>query len=38
MTEKEHLALIELAVAECPAGKSIIAGTGTNDTAPGRPA
>ena len=33
MTEKEHLALIELAIAERPAGKSIIAGTGTNDTA-----
>ncbi len=33
MTEAEHLALIELAVAERPPGKSIIAGTGTNDTA-----
>jgi 4-hydroxy-tetrahydrodipicolinate synthase len=33
MTEQEHLALIELAIAERPAGKSIIAGTGTNDTA-----
>lgn len=33
MTEKEHLGLIELAISERPAGKSIIAGTGTNDTA-----
>jgi 4-hydroxy-tetrahydrodipicolinate synthase len=33
MTEQEHLALIELAIAERPSGKSIIAGTGTNDTA-----
>jgi 4-hydroxy-tetrahydrodipicolinate synthase len=32
-TEKEHLGLIELAITERPAGKSIIAGTGTNDTA-----
>jgi 4-hydroxy-tetrahydrodipicolinate synthase len=33
LTEKEQLRLIELAIAERPAGKSIIAGTGTNDTA-----
>ena len=33
MTESEQLRLIELAIAERPAGKSIIAGTGTNDTA-----
>ncbi len=33
LTEEEQLGLIELAVAERPAGKSIIAGTGTNDTA-----
>jgi 4-hydroxy-tetrahydrodipicolinate synthase len=32
LTDEEHLALIGLAVAERPAGKSIIAGTGTNDT------
>src|SRR5208282_5269646 len=32
LTDVEQLALIELAVAERPAGKSIIAGTGTNDT------
>ncbi|HEY4894654.1 MAG TPA: 4-hydroxy-tetrahydrodipicolinate synthase [Solirubrobacteraceae bacterium] len=32
LTDEEQLALIELAVAERPAGKSIIAGTGTNDT------
>jgi 4-hydroxy-tetrahydrodipicolinate synthase len=32
MTDEEHLALIELAVSERPPGKSIIAGTGTNDT------
>jgi len=32
LTEAEQLRLIELAVAERPAGKSIIAGTGTNDT------
>jgi 4-hydroxy-tetrahydrodipicolinate synthase len=32
MTDEEQLALIELAVAERPAGASIIAGTGTNDT------
>jgi 4-hydroxy-tetrahydrodipicolinate synthase len=32
LTDDEQLALIELAVAERPAGKSIIAGTGTNDT------
>jgi 4-hydroxy-tetrahydrodipicolinate synthase len=33
LTESEQLGLIELAVSERPAGKSIIAGTGTNDTA-----
>jgi 4-hydroxy-tetrahydrodipicolinate synthase len=33
MNEQEHLGLIELAVAERPAGKTIVAGTGTNDTA-----
>jgi 4-hydroxy-tetrahydrodipicolinate synthase len=32
LTDEEHLGLIELAVAERPAGKTIIAGTGTNDT------
>ncbi len=32
MTGEEQLALIELAVAERPAGKTIVAGTGTNDT------
>jgi 4-hydroxy-tetrahydrodipicolinate synthase len=32
MTEEEQLGLIELAVAERPPGKTIIAGTGTNDT------
>ncbi len=32
MTDEEQLGLIELAVAERPAGKSIVAGTGTNDT------
>jgi 4-hydroxy-tetrahydrodipicolinate synthase len=32
LTEEEQLGLIELAVAERPAGKTIIAGTGTNDT------
>jgi 4-hydroxy-tetrahydrodipicolinate synthase len=32
MTDEEQLGLIELAVAERPDGKSIIAGTGTNDT------
>jgi 4-hydroxy-tetrahydrodipicolinate synthase len=33
MTEDEHLRVIELAVSERPEGKSIVAGTGTNDTA-----
>jgi len=33
LTEREQLGLIELAIAERPAGKSIIAGAGTNDTA-----
>jgi 4-hydroxy-tetrahydrodipicolinate synthase len=32
LTDEEQLALIELAVSERPAGKTIIAGTGTNDT------
>ncbi len=32
LTDEEQLALIELAVAERPAGKSIVAGVGTNDT------
>src|ERR1700704_1643824 len=32
LTDEEQLGLIELAVAERPAGKSIVAGTGTNDT------
>jgi 4-hydroxy-tetrahydrodipicolinate synthase len=32
LTDEEQLALIGLAVAERPPGKSIIAGTGTNDT------
>jgi 4-hydroxy-tetrahydrodipicolinate synthase len=32
LTDEEQLALIELAVAERPAGRSIVAGTGTNDT------
>src|SRR5438094_5834194 len=32
LTDDEQLGLIELAVAERPAGKTIVAGTGTNDT------
>jgi 4-hydroxy-tetrahydrodipicolinate synthase len=32
LTDEEHLGLIELAVRERPAGASIIAGTGSNDT------
>jgi 4-hydroxy-tetrahydrodipicolinate synthase len=32
LTDEEQLDLIELAVAERPPGKSIVAGTGTNDT------
>lgn len=32
MTDAEQLGLIELAVAERPPGKTIVAGTGTNDT------
>jgi 4-hydroxy-tetrahydrodipicolinate synthase len=32
MTADEQLGLIELAVAERPSGKTIVAGTGTNDT------
>jgi 4-hydroxy-tetrahydrodipicolinate synthase len=32
MTDDEHLRLIELAIAERPHGKTVVAGTGTNDT------
>jgi 4-hydroxy-tetrahydrodipicolinate synthase len=32
LTDEEHLGLIELAIAERPAEKTIVAGTGTNDT------
>jgi 4-hydroxy-tetrahydrodipicolinate synthase len=32
LTDEEHLRLIELTVAERPAGKTVIAGTGSNDT------
>jgi 4-hydroxy-tetrahydrodipicolinate synthase len=32
MSEQEQLGLIELAVAEHPAGTTVVAGTGTNDT------
>src|SRR5262249_34693533 len=32
LTDEEQLGLIELAVAERPAGTTIVAGTGTNDT------
>jgi 4-hydroxy-tetrahydrodipicolinate synthase len=32
MTDEEQLGLIELAINERPAGKTIVAGTGTNDT------
>ncbi|HEV3046771.1 MAG TPA: 4-hydroxy-tetrahydrodipicolinate synthase [Solirubrobacteraceae bacterium] len=32
LTDEEQLGLIELAVNECPAGKTIVAGAGTNDT------
>jgi len=32
LTDEEQLGLIELAVAERPPGKTIVAGTGTNDT------
>src|SRR3979411_28772 len=32
MTDEEQLGLIGLAVSERPAGKTIVAGTGTNDT------
>src|SRR5436305_13672887 len=32
LTDEEQLSLIELAVAERPSGKTIVAGTGTNDT------
>lgn len=33
LSDDEQLALIELAVREHPAGKTVVAGTGTNDTA-----
>jgi 4-hydroxy-tetrahydrodipicolinate synthase len=33
LTDEEHLGLIELAVRERPAGTSVVAGTGSNDTA-----
>jgi 4-hydroxy-tetrahydrodipicolinate synthase len=32
LSDEEHLALIELAVAERPRGTTVVAGTGTNDT------
>jgi 4-hydroxy-tetrahydrodipicolinate synthase len=32
LTDEEHLRLIELAVQERPAGKTVVAGTGSNDT------
>jgi len=32
LTDEEQLGLIELAISERPAGRSIVAGTGTNDT------
>jgi 4-hydroxy-tetrahydrodipicolinate synthase len=32
MSDDEHLGLIELAIAERPPGKTVLAGTGTNDT------
>ncbi len=32
LTDEEQLALIELAIAERPAGKTVVAGAGTNDT------
>jgi len=32
MSDEEHLRLVELAIAERPKGKTIIAGTGANDT------
>lgn len=32
LADEEHLRIIELAVAERPAGKTVIAGTGSNDT------
>ncbi len=32
LTDEEQLGLIELAIAERPPGKTIVAGTGTNDT------
>jgi 4-hydroxy-tetrahydrodipicolinate synthase len=32
LTDEEHLRLVELTVEEVPAGKTVIAGTGSNDT------
>src|SRR6476620_2772027 len=32
LTDHEHLRVIELAVTEIPEGKTVIAGTGSNDT------
>jgi 4-hydroxy-tetrahydrodipicolinate synthase len=32
LTDEEHLRVVELTVAEIPAGKTVIAGTGSNDT------
>ena len=32
LSDEEQLGLIELAIAECPPGKTIVAGTGANDT------
>jgi 4-hydroxy-tetrahydrodipicolinate synthase len=32
LADEEHLRLIELAVQECPEGKTIVAGVGSNDT------
>lgn len=32
LSDEEHLRIVELAVAERPAGKTVIAGTGSNDT------
>src|SRR4051794_11043112 len=32
LSDEEHLRVVELAVGECPAGATIIAGTGSNDT------
>lgn len=32
LTDEEHLRIVELAVAEIPTGRTVIAGTGSNDT------